>query len=529
MRSKKIFFALIFSAALLSGISAFDIGESSISVSSEAITSPGLAAVTIHSTPNDARISLDGGISSYSTWTGNLTPGPHMISATAPDHYAAQFPIFVHENLKYTIDIRLEPHTGYLSIELYPVDALVYVDGSKVSGNMAEIPVGRHAVTVKKFGYEEAKDSILIMWHRTSTLNISLSPSTFAINGYKVRPERFNPANKGLYNRIALSFSVTAPGYGAIEISDSKGVAVYHEDLPVFKTWSQRFIWRGDDKNGSRLGDGDYQVKLSLWPLIRSEDEGSQTIPAAPTLATGATQTTTGGLVEPAIAYSTTVKIDSSSIIIPSGTSAARPGLLYFADPKVSELLPGSVEVVAGINSGVSVSLGFKVGDGTMIAAEAAYDAAPGGSLAGSVLRNVYTAAGFSAALLGRIAWSSAAAPTYPGSASEAELALPLAIGAGGLRAGIAPGVVFDLNTERLAGRIGAGLWFENPGFVVGLSAQGTFGAAAFMSPANPLYLAAESRILFDRLPFTVLIRLSGAFEPELASPVASVGFGVAW
>jgi len=529
MRSKKFLAIAAFSLFLLSGIAAFEIGSPSISISSEAVSSPGLALVTIYAIPSDTRIIVDGGMIGYSSWSGTLTPGHHLISASAADHYAAQFPFVVQENVKYTITIKLEPHTGFLAIEVTPADASVSVDGTRVYGNFIELPVGHHSLVVKKFGFNEEKAPLFIFWHRTSTLSIGLSPSVFEINSLRLKPESFNPSNKGIYNRAALSFSVTAPGYGTIVIVDDKGRTVYSEELPVFTTWSQHFIWRGTDAKGARVADGEYDLKLSLWPVLQNEGQGAQGSDSAapgpsPTLATKS-----GSGVEPAVAYSTKVKVDSSLRIVPSGSSAARPGLLYFANPAVSELLPGSVELVGGFPSGASLSLGFRIGDSTMLAVEGVYDTAPGGAVAGSILRNIVKSSAFDIALFGRLAWSSAIAPTYPGSASEAELALPLALAMGDLRIGMTPGIIYDLRNETLAPRASAGVWYENPGLSAGFSAQGTFGTAAFMSSGNPLLAAVEARMLFDRLPFTFLFRLSGAFEPELTKPAASFGFGLAW
>ena len=529
MRSKKLLAIVAFSLLLLSGISAFDIGSPSISINSEAVTSPGLALVTIRATPSDTRIIVDGGMIGYSSWSGTLTPGHHLISASAADHYTAQFPFVVQENTKYAISIRLEPHTGFLSIEVTPVDAAVSVDGTRVYGNFIELPVGHHSVAVKKFGFNEEKAPLFILWHRTSTLSIGLSPSVFEINALRLKPESFNPSNKGIYNRTALSFSVTAPGFGAIVIVDGKGRTVYSEELPVFTTWSQHFVWRGTDTNGSSLADGEYDLKLSLWPVLQNEEQGSQSSDSAARGPGSAEPTKSGGGIEPVIDYSTKVKVDSSLRIVPSGSSAARPGLLYFANPAVRELLPGSVELVGGFPSGASLSLGFRIGNSTMLAVEGVYDTAPGGAVAGSILTSIVKSAAFDVALLGRLAWSSAIVPTYPGSASEAELALPLALAMGDFRAGMAPGIIYDLRNGTFAPRASAGVWYENPGLSAGFSAQGTFGTTAFMSPGNPLLAAVEARILFDRLPFTFLFRLSGAFEPELAKPAASLGFGVAW
>lgn len=523
MSSKKFPIIAALFTLLAGGVSAFDIDPASIIISSESIASPGAAIVNIRAVPHDAWIALDGGLASSSTWTGNLAIGSHMISVWANDYYSAQFPITVKENTKYTVSIRLQPHTGYLMIELTPPDASVYIDGYLVQGYMAEIPVGRYSVIVKKFGYDEQRASILIQWQRTSTLNVSLSPSNFEISSWRVKPEIFNPANKGSYGRVSLSFSVTAPGYGEVEILDGAGLSLIREELPLFKTWSQRFAWQGTDDAGAVLADGEYMLKLSLWPL--PQGYGAET--GSPGLDESARALRDG---EPAIAFSTKVKIDSTKRIVPSGTSAARPGLLYFADPKVAELLPGSAEMVGAFPSGGSLSLGFKIGESTMMAVEGIYDsAAPGGGLAGSLTRSLGGPAGFDLAIFGRFAWMSTASPTYPGSASEAELVLPLAYSSEGFRFGVAPGIVYDFVGQSVAGRVGAGLWHENPGLVAGLSAQTDFGASALMSADNPLHLAAEARLLLDKAPITLLLRLSGDFAPGLVSPAASVGFGVAW
>jgi len=530
MKSKKILAVAAFSLLLLSGLAAFDIGSASISISSEAVASPGLALVTIRAVPSGTQIIVDGGMIGYSSWSGTLTPGHHLISASAADHYAAQFPFVVQENTKYSISIRLEPHTGYLAIDVTPADAAISVDGTRVYGNLIELPVGYHSVVVKKFGFNEEKAPLTILWHRTSTLSIGLSPSAFEISAYRLKPESFNPLNKGIYNRAGLSFSVTAPGYGSILIADDAGRTVYSEALPVFATWSQHFIWRGTDAKGTRLPDGEYDLKLSLWPLPSSEGQGSQQNPGYSEAGQNpALPAISGSEGEPAASYSSKVKIDSSLRIVPSGSSAARPGLLYFANPAVSELFPGSAELTGSFPSGASLSLGFKVGNSAMLAIEGVYDTAPGGAVAGSLLRNIVKSPTLDLALFARLAWSGAIVPTYPGSASEAELALPFALAMGNLRIGVAPGLVYDLRNATLAPRASAGIWYENPGLSAGISAQGSFGTAPFMSSGNPLLAAVEARTLFDRLPFTFLFRLSGAFEPELTKPAASIGFGVAW
>lgn len=530
MKNAKPIALLIFLVCLASGVFAIDLvpqpylAPQPYSIATESIDSPGMAVVIIRAATDNAFITVDGITVGTSSWAGKLVPGTHVVSASAADHYPFHFLLAVQENTKYTIDIRLAPHTGFLSIEITPIDAEIHIDGGRVHYGFLELPVGFHSITVKKFGFNEKTTRILILRNRTSVVRMDLVPSIFAITNFQAKPDSFNPSNKGLYNRVLVRFSVTAPGFGTIEIRDSAGVLVRLVVLPEFRTWSQRFEWRGTGENGRPVPDGEYGIKLSLWPV--QEKIAPEFLPGE-LPSSGATDS--GGGEEAPISFTTTVRIDSTLKIVPSGSSGARPGMLYFADPKVSELLPGSVDFlicVADNGVGGSSSAAFKIGSSTMLAVEGIFD--PTGA-AGSILSNIAHRDGFDMAFMGRIAWSDNPAPKFPGAGSEAEVSLPLALNSKGFRAGVAPGVVYDFRNQYFAPRLGAGLWFENQGMVAGLSAQASFGPGGFASPANPLLVGAETRLLFDRVPITLTFRLSAAFEPAPTSPAASLGFGVAF
>jgi len=524
MRKNRLLAVIALSAWFVAGPAALTVVSQPYSISSEAIQSPGQALVVVRVNPGSAFIVIDGSFTGATPWSGKLTPGTHMLSVSAEDHFPTQFLFTVQENMKYTVDIRLEPYTGFLSIETSPSDASVYIDGSRVHNPLQELPIGYHTVLVKKFGFDEKSSRILILRNRTSTISVSLSPSIFEITSFRARPDSFNPENKGLYNRASVSFSVSAPGYGSIGIANSAGASVYSVELPVFRTWSQRFVWKGLKANGSPLPDGDYDLTLSLWPLLRDEN--------SPEKAAGSQTSESGTAPEvskPAVSFSTKIRIDSTRKILPLGNSSARPGLLYFADPRVREMLPGSVEAAAAIGGGATLSLGFKIDDATMLAIEGLYDMALAGGVAGSLLRNFSGSSGFDMAFFARAAWNSSSSPALPGTGSEAELAIPLAVNSRGLGVGLSPGLVYDMAGGIFKPRLNGALWFESQGLVAGISAMASFGPGTFPSSANPLLLAAEARILFDGAPFTMLFRISAAFEPDLVSPAAGFGFGVVW
>lgn len=514
LRTKKVFLSLALLLAALSA-AAYDGRPGSITIDAESVATPEAATTTISITPSTARLVIDGIIPASSGWSGILKAGPHFIVASAPDFYPAQFPFFVQENTKYSIKIKMDPHEGYLSIDVSPGDAEVSVDGSTIFGAFAELPVGRHSVRVRKFGFDEAIVPVNIQWFRTSELRVALSPSVFEIRALRARPGRFNPSNKGLYGRAEIGFTVTAPGTGKLEILNSGDRVVFSENLPAFKTWSQHLEWMGADGKGERVADGAYRVRLTVTPLPAEEgyapfgasEEAPQPIMAETTLA-----------------------IDSTLSISPSGFLSARPGLTYFADPGVTSLLPGGVEASARLPDGsFELAFGFSAGESTRIALQAAlYQGEDCGAAFGFSSR-IGAFGAVDAGIFGRAAWRSGGGVSYPGAASELELSLPLAVGGGGFRLGVAPGLVYDFEAQALAARASAGIGYRSAGLYAGVSAQCGLGVAAPASAANPVHAAAEARALLDGLPFVLSFRMTASFTPALTYGAAGVGFGIAW
>jgi hypothetical protein len=515
LRSKKVLFALALLLGALSAATAYDNRPGSITIDAEPVAKPEAATTTITITPGDAKLIIDGVIPAYSGWSGILKPGPHFITASAPDCYPAQFPFFVQESTKYSIKIKLDPHEGYLSIDASPEDAEVSVDGSRVFGKYVELPVGRHSVRVRRFGFDEAVVPVNIQWFRTSELRVALSRSVFEIRALKARPGRFNPSNKGLYGRAAIGFTVTAPGTGKLEILNAGDSVVYSENLPDFKTWSQHLEWSGLDGKGERAADGVYRVRLTVTPLPVEES-------IAPF-----------GMIQEApqpLVAETTLAIDSALSISPSGFLSARPGLTYFPDPGVPGLLPGGVEASVRLPDGsFELAFGFSAGESTRIALQAAlYQGEEGGAAFGFSSR-IGAFGAVDAGFFGRAAWRSGGGASYPGAASELELSLPVAAGGGGFRLGLAPGIAYDFEKQALAARASAGIGYRSAGLYAGVSAQCDFGNAAPASAANPVLAAAEARALFNSLPFILSFRMTASFTPAPSCVAAGVGFGVAW
>ncbi|MCE5256472.1 MAG: PEGA domain-containing protein, partial [Spirochaetaceae bacterium] len=358
--------------------------KGSQSMAAEAAQCPGMAIVAIRTDVNGSYIIVDGVYFGMTSWNGQLRPGMHSVLVTAEDHYPAHFYFTLQENMKYVISIHLDPHTGLLSVMVYPEDAELTIDGRRIQRGLQEVPVGKHSLVARKFGFEEQSLKIYIARNKTSYIQMQLKPSRFELEHFKISPSVVNPENKGAYGRAHIAFSVTGPGFGSLEVKDEESKTIRSLKLDEFSTWSQDCFWDGKDDSGRQVQDGTYELLLTLWPLRMKQDGlappmSSPSTPAMPPIE----------LPVPPIAphlpmpqampdpldesYSRPLKaagkvrIDSGLRLFPAGAVAARPGLQYCADPKVRELLPFSIDfqVFFGSGFGAATDISFKAGKDT--------------------------------------------------------------------------------------------------------------------------------------------------------------------
>jgi hypothetical protein len=508
------FLATAFAFFVFAGIElgAADLVPEPNTLGEEQIESPGYSEITVETVPAFAFVTIDGTFIGSSQWTGRLSPGMHLLNATGRDHYPTQFFFFTKENTRYKLIVRLEPYKGILSIVTNPSDAEILVDHLAVYGSIIELPVGTHTVQVRKFGYIEKSVNIIIRRDQTSFIRIDLQPSIFGATDFSVSRKVFNPSNSGLYGRTRFSFKVSAPGHGSIGIFDSGKRLIFKEDLAPFRTWSQGYTWNGTASDGSRVADGTYRVVIDLE---------AETDPASPP-----------GEKPKTVEFNAEIRVDSLVRIVPAGFTAARPGLVFFPDPETFNLLPASLEfsaIWAGNDPGGTISGSVKASPSLVVAFSGGYDPVGAGNLAAGFGANIVHSALLNVALFGRLSWLEGVAPRFPEFSSEMEASLPLAIGAAGFRLGFAPGVVWDLAGNSISPRISAGIWYEESGMYAGISAQGTIGSGSFATIADPVLMAAEAHILFEGSPFILSFKMEGKLVPSFNSPVASIGFGIAF
>lgn len=490
--------------------------KGSHAMTAEAMQSPGMALVTIKTDVAGSTIIVDGQHFGYTSWTGQLRPGTHSVRVSADDHYPVYFFFTLQENMKYVFSVHLDPYTGFLSVAVSPEDAELYIDGDPAGRGLVEVPVGRHTLVAKKFGFDEQSIKFYIARDRTSYVQLALKPSRFELKKFSVSPKAVNPTNRGIYGKLSIRFTVSGPGFGSVEVRDASGSLVRTIKLDEFTTWSQECFWDGNDDSGKRVKDGDYEFLLTLWPLRPKTAGGDAGAPPA----TPDAPLKAGGKA----------RIDSSLRIVPSGTAGARPGLMFCADPRVRDLMPFSLdfELIVGDGIGGTMDMAFKAGENTMFAFEGVLNEDTSLGFAAGLLSSLYSRKHFDAAVLARVAWNDPGtiSPDY---GSELEIALPLAATQDDLRIGFSPGLVVNLKKQSFCGRLGTGVWYETQGMVAGVSAMTDIGAAPVASSANPLFLGLEARFLADTLPFTLTARLETAFAPAPAGTNVGLGVGFAF
>ena len=264
-------------------------------------------SVTIQSSPSGADVYINHLYRGKTPLTmEKLDNGRYLLTLEKDGYYSENRTIQYDGESSHTYDISLKQITGYLSLDVEPEDASIYIDGSS-AGSYAELPIGMHSVTVREFGYIEQSANVMIYKESVTEKKISLEKAEFEISYFNISKSAFNPINPGTLGTLGISFRVESFGSGVITIQSEDGKEVWKHEFSRFTTWQQSEVWNGRTKNGNALPDGTYIVTLKASG-VDSEKE---------------------------FKYSETVRIDSSIIIKYRATTSGNSGLLFCPSPDV--------------------------------------------------------------------------------------------------------------------------------------------------------------------------------------------------
>ena len=158
------------------------------------------------------------------------------------------------------------PPKGRLIIESLPDDALVTVDGMPgfFGGGFAsetfELDPGVHAVEIRRFGYKDWHDDIIVADKEIIRISPRLDIADFGLRSLDVWPPSFNSEDPGYYGTTLISLEATASGSCSIRVvSDAGRVVRELHDIQIGRS-GRNWRWDGRDDKGRSVADGSYSI-----------------------------------------------------------------------------------------------------------------------------------------------------------------------------------------------------------------------------------------------------------------------------
>lgn len=277
------------------------------------------------SDPDNAEVLIDGAFRGLTPYIAeDLSPGWHKITLRKSGYYETSgWADFESDYMLYHAS--LVQMIGYLQISVSPQNSVVSVGGQQTAPGLLPLPVGNYSVLVRSFGYTDYQESITIQDKAVTIMSVSLQPAEFSISSFSVPKPGINPDNPGLLGILELSFSVTGPGTGALQIRNAGSVEVFTEALPDFTTWDQSLSWNVRDASGNALPDGTYVLAVTARGL------GS----------------------DAQIVREATIRVDRTLKVAPRSMWSGSAGLLY---APVAEVLPAGDFQISILGAGIAVA-----------------------------------------------------------------------------------------------------------------------------------------------------------------------------
>ncbi|OHD15710.1 MAG: hypothetical protein A2Y38_22805 [Spirochaetes bacterium GWB1_59_5] len=304
---RRVFFALFILAAAYSFSSTW---TSTPTVQVESASLGGLSSLSVRCEIRGASVWLDHQVrGSVPLDLTGLTPGSHLLILRADGYYDAVITLSLAADTKTTVNAALQLRTGFLDIRVDPPSAAVIIDGESWSPGIIELPIGQQTVTVMAFGYQEQSFSVYIPERLFAFITAALTTAPFEVSDFSLSRDRFNPRNAGLKGLAQASFSVTAAGNAELRVVSPEGLTIHQAELGPFDDWDQSYDWHGRGDDGAPVPDGSYTLELTVKPAAGVE------------------------YYKESYAYSETLIVDSTLVVMPSGTYGALNGSVHAPEP----------------------------------------------------------------------------------------------------------------------------------------------------------------------------------------------------
>jgi uncharacterized membrane protein len=138
------------------------------------------AQLSVNSVPPGAQISFDGAALCQTpcTLTG-IAPGQHSILATKPGFAQATRAVSLESGGNSSVSLQLSQLNAILTVSSSPAGAAIVIDG-KDTGKLTPSALvfdqpGKHAITIRRFGYLDATNTVNVEVGQSSSVNLELT------------------------------------------------------------------------------------------------------------------------------------------------------------------------------------------------------------------------------------------------------------------------------------------------------------------------------------------------------------------
>lgn len=253
------------------------VAEAGISTA-EAAPTTGTLEVKVN--VSDANVYLDGGIVGTGSFAvDNISPGLHRLTVVKDGYYPQSLTVRVIAGETTKASVNLVPMTGTVEITGIPDNTVfsVKIGDREYASKRIEVAEGHRDVTIRAFGYRDQTLLADVRGRHTTVIEFKAEPAPFEAGGLTITRRSFNPDNPALLGCAELSFTVSAPGTGRVELRDGTGATVKTIVLAPFTTWKQRVVWDGTGNDGAALPDGVYPLSVSVASAAQAASAEGQT------------------------------------------------------------------------------------------------------------------------------------------------------------------------------------------------------------------------------------------------------------
>lgn len=223
--------------------------------------------LTFQVQPSNAVVYVDGGRISGNS--ARVSPGQHTIAAQAAGYSDFTTTVNVQQNMTIPISMKSSSSGGSpsytITFQVQPANAVIYIDGSRISGNSVRVSAGQHTVKAQASGYDDFSATVNVQ--QNMNYQISMKSSSSGTASYTLSLQ-VQPANAAVYidgNRISGNSVRVAAGQHTVKIQAS-GYDDYTTTVNVQQNMNVQLTMKASSAGGTPVKPSQYTLTLQVQP-----------------------------------------------------------------------------------------------------------------------------------------------------------------------------------------------------------------------------------------------------------------------